>query len=252
MLSTGPLGPLLFSHVFSPFQTCPCLEAGDPIHTAVPGILPGQCIAGQKCHSAPRNCKGTERCGLPEVQEGKKPWEVSHKAQLLLKETVDKERRQARLLCWKEGGAPQKQTAENGVQEDSQREPRDERLRRRWQWDQADGEAGCDAVTTRPPLSPRGTLKLGWPFRVIPSWSMDQAFTSSPSIRQEVPCGFWNQKSLLPEFESSLHPSTVGPWTRTNIFQQRPPRTHLWLNKPGLLITAVRENTHQGVLVRGS
>eukprot|EP00074_Homo_sapiens_P085750 XP_016860947.1 uncharacterized protein LOC107985856 isoform X2 [Homo sapiens] len=184
MLSTGPLGPLLFSHVFSPFQTCPCLEAGDPIHTAVPGILPGQCIAGQKCHSAPRNCKGTERCGLPEVQEGKKPWEVSHKAQLLLKETVDKERRQARLLCWKEGGAPQKQTAENGVQEDSQREPRDERLRRRWQWDQADGEAGCDAVTTRPPLSPRGTLKLGWPFRVIPSWSMDQAFTSSPSIRR--------------------------------------------------------------------
>ncbi|EHH21918.1 hypothetical protein EGK_05090, partial [Macaca mulatta] len=29
-----------------PFQTCPCLEAGDPIHTPVLGILPGQCFAG--------------------------------------------------------------------------------------------------------------------------------------------------------------------------------------------------------------
>lgn len=179
------------------------------------------------------------------------PGNVSHKAQLLLKETVDKERRQARLLCWKEGGVLQKQTAENGVQEDSQGEPRDEHLWRRWQWYQADGEVGCDAVTTRPPLSPRGTLKLGWPFRVIPSRSMDQAFVSSPLMREEVPYGFWNQKSLLPELESSLHPSAVGPWTRTNVFQQRSPRTHLQLNKLGLLITAVRENTHQGVSVRG-
>lgn len=50
--------------------------------------------------------KGLEGVVSQRSRKERSPGNVSHKAQLLLKETVDKERRQARLLCWKEGRLP--------------------------------------------------------------------------------------------------------------------------------------------------
>lgn len=82
-----------------------------------------------------------------------------------------------------------------------------------------DEEAGYLAVLI-PPFSPR------WEVRMVTHRLRDQ-------------------RSLIPQFEPSIHPSAVGPWTRVNTLQQdHQVHTRLFL-------IAVKETSHLGCLSKG-